>query len=92
MAHHALAPLPPTLGRALAARPGPRQDAAGLRRVLSLLAAPLVAVAAAVAGLCYVFLLPVCGLASVVQGLASSGWALAKDLAHGRRPAATTRT
>ncbi len=92
MSRHALAPLPPALGRAFSAHPGPRQDAAPLRRIALLLAAPLVALGAAVAGLVYVFLLPVCGLASVVQGLASSGWSLAKDLAHGRRPAGATRT
>jgi hypothetical protein len=92
MHRNALAPLPPTLGRAFPALRAPRHDAALGRRAAALAAAPLVALAAAVAGLVYVFLLPVCGLASVVQGLASSGWALAKDLARGHRPARATRT
>ena len=47
---------------------------------------------AALAGLLYAILLPVCGLATVAAGLATSGWQAAKDLARGRRTSHETRT
>jgi hypothetical protein len=56
------------------------------------LAAPIVALAAALASILYLFLLPVCGLASVAQGIATGGWRLAKDLVRGARRAHETRT
>ncbi len=39
-----------------------------------LFAAPLVAIGAFLAGALYVILLPVCGIASIAQGLAAGGW------------------
>ncbi len=46
--------------------------------------APIAALAAALAGLVFVILLPICGVASVLQGAASAAWDLARRLA--RRP------
>lgn len=92
MPRPAVAPLRPVVGRALPAQPLPRRYAAGWLRLAGALVAPLVAVVAALAGLLYAILLPVCGLASVAAGLATSGWQAAKDLAHGRRPSHETRT
>jgi hypothetical protein len=69
-----------------------RRNAAGGGRLLGLLAAPVLALAAALAGLAFVLLLPLCGLASTLQGVAEWAWTLAKDLGRGRRHARATRT
>lgn len=46
-----------------------------------LLAVP-VAIAAALAGLVFLLLLPLCGIASVAQAAAAAGWAFAKRVAR----------
>jgi hypothetical protein len=61
--------------------------AATLRRFVVV---PLAALAAALAGLLYVLLLPVCGIASVLEGIATTAWSLVRAGAQGhaaaRRP------
>lgn len=42
--------------------------------------APLVAIGAALAGLLFLILLPICGVASIAQAVAAAGWDLAKRL------------
>lgn len=42
--------------------------------VARLLAAPLVAAAAVLSGLLFVALLPVCGIASIAEGIARASW------------------
>lgn len=42
--------------------------------LLRILVAPLVAVVAAAAGVVFVVLLPVCGIASIAEGIARSAW------------------
>jgi hypothetical protein len=58
-------------------------------RLLRLALVPFAAVAAALAGAIYVLLLPICGLASVVGGIAAAAWACIRT-APLRRKAAPT--
>jgi hypothetical protein len=61
-----------------------RQPVAGAAaRVVRLLAAPLAALGALVAGALFVILLPVCGIASIAQGIAFACW---RFLRAGTRP------
>jgi hypothetical protein len=61
--------------------------AATLRRFVVL---PFAALTAALAGLLYVLLLPVCGIASVLEAIATTAWSLVRAGAQGhtapRRP------
>jgi hypothetical protein len=57
-----------------------------------MLAAPFVLVAAALAGILFLILLPVCGLASIAEGIASAAWRLSRDLVSGRRRPHPSRT
>jgi hypothetical protein len=68
---------------------GPRPDAAPLLvRIARVLVAPLVLACAAVTGLAFVILLPVCGIASILEGLTRTAWCFAKDAL---RPIAAAR-
>jgi hypothetical protein len=50
--------------------------------------APLAAILAALAGLLFVLLLPICGIASIAEGIARTCWSAARDpLARGGRGA-----
>ncbi len=61
---------------------GGAAGAGGLRRKIArpagtlarLLAAPFVAAAAALSGLLFVILLPICGIASIAEGIARASW------------------
>jgi hypothetical protein len=64
-----------------------RQSVARVGRVIGrVLLAPFALVTGAVAGLVFVILLPVCGIASVAEATARSSWALVRDTF--RRPRA----
>ncbi len=60
---------------------GVRRIAASPRRWWRVALAPLLLLAAALAGLLFVILLPICGLASIAQGAASAAWDLAREAA-----------
>jgi hypothetical protein len=85
MARHGI-PMPPA-SPAGPSRPseGPprlRQSVATARlarAVARVLLAPFALVVAAGAGLVFVFLLPVCGLASVAESISRASWALVRD-------------
>jgi hypothetical protein len=51
----------------------------GGRGALRLLVAPLAALVAAVAGLLYVLLLPICGIASMAGAAAQASWRLVRE-------------
>jgi hypothetical protein len=53
-----------------------------------ILVAPLAAVLAAVAGLVYVLLLPICGIASIASAVAKACWAALGEALPGARPRA----
>jgi hypothetical protein len=58
-----------------AARGRLRHPAArGFVATARLVAAPLVAIAAALAGVVFVVLLPICGIASLAEGFAKAAW------------------
>jgi uncharacterized membrane protein len=48
-------------------------------RIAKVVLAPLVAVGAVVAGLGYVILLPVCGIATILEGLAKVAWRFVRE-------------
>jgi hypothetical protein len=52
---------------------------------LGFLAAPLVALAAALAAAVFVVLLPICGIASLAEGFARAAWDAARALVLTRR-------
>ena len=59
------------------------------KAVLRLLAAPLALAAAALAGLLFAVLLPICGIATISEGIARSAWRFARDaFAHPPHPPA----
>jgi hypothetical protein len=63
-----------------------RRSAARLAAVaLRLIVAPFAAAAAALAGLAFAVLLPICGIATICEGIAKASWRLARD-AFARRP------
>jgi hypothetical protein len=50
---------------------------------LRLIVAPLAAIAAAVAGLLFAVLLPICGIATISEGIAKASWRFLRDtMAH----------
>jgi hypothetical protein len=67
-----------------------RQSVAAAGRRLGRVAlAPIVALAGALAGLVYLVLLPICGIASIAGAAAQGAWAFVRDacaLARGRAP------
>ncbi len=57
-----------------------RQSAASLAStVLRLMVAPFALAAAALAGLLFAVLLPICGVATISEGLARAAWRFARD-------------
>jgi hypothetical protein len=55
--------------------PAVRQSAAESRpMVLRLIVAPFAVVAAAIAGLLFAALLPICGIATICEGIAKTSW------------------
>lgn len=62
-------------------RPGRARRTAALAR---LLIAPLAVVAAALAGVIFVVLLPVCGIATIAEGLARASWRYVRRSDAGR--------
>ncbi len=52
---------------------------------LRLIVAPFVAIAAALAGLVFVVLLPICGIASIAEAVAQGSWRFLRD-SFGREP------
>jgi hypothetical protein len=78
--------LEPGAGAAAHAPPPPSQRAPGIVARLAL--APFAAVLAAVAGLLYVLLLPICGIASIASAVALASWSTLRDAVRG----AHTRT
>ena len=66
-------------------RSGARRAAAPrLAQVAWILLAPWAALAAALAGLVFVVLLPICGIASLAEGFGSVCWRAARDAAFPR--------
>ncbi len=56
-----------------------RSNAAGqIAAVARIAALPFVALAAAVAGLLFLVLLPLCGIASIAEGMARNWWAFVR--------------
>lgn len=71
---------------------GPVRRSAARRAVsiVRLAAAPFAVLLAALAGLVFVVLLPVCGIASIAEGMAKASWAFVREvLAGGHRQAGT---
>lgn len=57
-----------------------RQSAARPARIaLRLIAAPIVCVAAALAGLVFAVLLPICGIATICEGIAKASWRFVRE-------------
>lgn len=57
-----------------------RQSAARmLTSALRLIVAPFALVAAAIAGLAFAVLLPICGIATISEGIAGAAWRFARD-------------
>jgi hypothetical protein len=81
--------LEPGAGAAAHAPPPPSQRAPGTVARLAL--APFAAVLAAVAGLVYVLLLPICGIASVASAVAQGCWRTLRETATGAHPRAPLR-
>ncbi|HEY6004817.1 MAG TPA: hypothetical protein VIV57_18215 [Anaeromyxobacter sp.] len=54
-------------------------------RTTALLLAPFAAALAAIAGLAYVLLLPVCGIASIASAVAHASWAVLREAFRGAR-------
>jgi uncharacterized membrane protein len=48
-------------------------------RIVKLVVAPLIAVGAVVAGLGYVILLPVCGIATILESVAKLAWRFVRE-------------
>ena len=66
-------------------RVAPARDPSGppVLVVLRLIVAPLAAIAAGLAGLLFALLLPICGIASIAEGIAKTSWRFVRDtLAH----------
>lgn len=66
--------------------------AGGWALAARILVAPFAAALLAFAGLLYVLLLPVCGIASVANALARAAWSTLREGAGGVRPRASPRT
>lgn len=47
--------------------------------VVRLIVAPLAGVAGAIAGLMFAVLLPICGIATICEGIAKASWRFARD-------------
>ncbi len=64
-----------------AGRPAPvRQSAARMvTAALRLIVAPLALAAAAISGLLFAVLLPICGVATISEAIARAGWRFARD-------------
>jgi hypothetical protein len=58
---------------------------------LRVLTAPFVAAAVAAAGIVYLILLPVCGIASIAEGVLRSGWRMLRALPRGKAAHAADR-
>lgn len=58
---------------------------------LRFLTAPFVAAVVAAAGIVYLILLPVCGIASIAEGVLRSGWRMLRGLPHGKSAHAPRR-
>lgn len=57
-----------------------RQSAARPAKIaLRLIAAPIVVLAAAVAGLVFALLLPICGIATISEGIAKASWRFVRE-------------
>ncbi len=57
-----------------------RQSAARQARIaLRLIAAPIVCAAAALAGLVFAVLLPICGIATISEGIAKASWRFVRE-------------
>jgi hypothetical protein len=79
-------PFAPTSPDAAGGAPPPHSRAAqGWRRVARVLVAPFAAVLAAMAGLVYVLLLPICGIASIANAAALASWSLLRESLGGAR-------
>jgi hypothetical protein len=93
--HHA-PPRSPFAARHAGADPAPgelrQQVARGGARFLRLALAPFAALAAAAAGLVYVILLPICGIASIAASVARASWAAAREAIAAMRHAHAPRT
>jgi hypothetical protein len=64
----------------------PRHSVArGIVAAMGFLAAPIVALAAGLAGAVFVVLLPICGIASLAEGFAKAAWDAARGLVLARR-------
>jgi hypothetical protein len=64
----------------------PRHPAArAIVATAGMIVAPAVALAAALAGIVFVLLLPVCGIASLAEGFAKAAWDAARSLVQVRR-------
>lgn len=75
--HAACSGLPAIEGRTAApVRPSAARRGAWLLR---LVLAPFAAVTAAAAGLVFVVLLPICGIATIAEGIAKASWQLVRD-------------
>ncbi len=56
-----------------------RSAARGAPWVLRLIAAPFAAVAAAIAGIVFVVLLPICGIATICEGIVRTSWRFVRE-------------
>ncbi len=62
-------------------RPAPVRQSAARRSgaVLRLIVAPLALAAAALAGILFAVLLPICGIATISEGIAKGAWRIVRD-------------
>lgn len=81
----------PPAGAGGAGDPLRRSAAPRAASIVRLAAAPFAVLAAALAGLVFVVLLPVCGIASIAEGLAKGSWAFVREALAGARRRAGTR-
>ena len=70
-------------------RPPAARPAGSLVRILL---APFAALVAAVAGLVFVLLLPICGIASIASAAAQASWGLVRQVLRGARRRAAPRS
>lgn len=86
-------PRPPIAARAAPpAPPAVRQLAArGAAAIGRILIAPFALALAAIAGMVYAVLLPICGIASIAEATARASWALVRGAFRRTRQGATSR-
>jgi hypothetical protein len=82
---------PPQISRGGAAAVRPAAARRWSRSVRILLA-PFAAALAAIAGLAYVLLLPVCGIASIAAAVAQASWAALREAFRGARERTAPRS